>query len=115
MRGAASHNLESWQKNKPKDATWAKIKFDHQIVAIAKVESVDTIYLDDGHIKTYASANNIETLGIVDLPKAPMKQESLLDYEASKKEWTSIIVPALWGTNETVARRAPRRTAKEAR
>jgi hypothetical protein len=74
------------KKNKPKDATWAKIKFDHQIVAIAKVEGVDTIYSDDGRVKSYAKAHNIETLGLADLPKAPMKQESLLDYEASKKD-----------------------------
>jgi predicted nucleic acid-binding protein len=49
-------------------ATWAKIKFDRQIVAIVKVEGVNTIYSTDPHIAKHAKLLEIECKGIEDLP-----------------------------------------------
>jgi hypothetical protein len=52
-------------------ATWAKIKYDRQIVAIAKVSNADTIYSDDGDIAGIAAAANIKVIGLADLPLPP--------------------------------------------
>ena len=49
-------------------ATWAKIKFDRQIVAIAKVARATTIYSDDKDVRTIATAEQIEVLSLADLP-----------------------------------------------
>jgi predicted nucleic acid-binding protein len=52
-------------------ATWAKIKYDRQIVAVAKVCGADTIYSDDGDITSIAAGVNIKVIGLVDLPLPP--------------------------------------------
>lgn len=49
-------------------AVWAKVKYDRQIVAIAKVNSASTIYSDDGDIKRIASRSKITVKGLADLP-----------------------------------------------
>jgi predicted nucleic acid-binding protein len=36
------------------DAPWNKVKFDRQIVAIAKVAGATTIYSDDLQLRTFA-------------------------------------------------------------
>jgi len=59
-------------------STWAKVKFDRQIVAIAKVESITAVYSDDKDLAKYAKAQEIEVRGVNDLPIPPMKQEPLL-------------------------------------
>ena len=48
--------------------TWAKVKFDTQIIAIAKAESATTIYSDDVGIETSAKRVGIRVLRICDLP-----------------------------------------------
>ena len=52
------------------DATgpWAKIKYDRQIVAIAKVTRATTIYSDDDDIRTIATVENIPVVGLAELP-----------------------------------------------
>jgi hypothetical protein len=57
-------------KNAPWDR-WAKVKFDIQIVAIAKSEGCSLIYSDDHHIETYAQRFNIRVMRICDLPLPP--------------------------------------------
>jgi hypothetical protein len=54
--------------------TWAKIKYDRQIVAIAKVHGVAAIYSDDGNIKSFAIRHDIPEIG---LHECPVPQESL--------------------------------------
>ncbi|MGE5203954.1 MAG: type II toxin-antitoxin system VapC family toxin [Acidobacteriota bacterium] len=49
-------------------ATWAKLKFDRQIVAIAKVCGATEIYSDDVDLQTTARASNINVLGLADMP-----------------------------------------------
>jgi hypothetical protein len=49
-------------------ATWAKIKYDRQIVAIAKVCGATEIYSDDADIAGIAKAAGIKVIGIADLP-----------------------------------------------
>lgn len=70
--------MTSGGKRAGSTSTWAKIKFDRQIVAIAKVEGVTTIYSDDGDLTNYEKAQGLDVKGINDLPLPPMKQEKLL-------------------------------------
>jgi hypothetical protein len=46
----------------------AKIKFDRQIVAIAKVTGATVIYSDDKNLRNFATANNIATVKLAELP-----------------------------------------------
>lgn len=47
---------------------WAKIKYDRQIVAIAKIAQATTIYSDDSDIRSIANAEDITVVGLADLP-----------------------------------------------
>jgi predicted nucleic acid-binding protein len=58
-------------------AIWAKVKFDRQIVAIAKVAGATAIYSDDGDIKTLGKESKIDVIAIADLPLPP--QDAQID------------------------------------
>ncbi len=51
--------------------TWAKVKFDWQIVAICKVQNVSTIYSEDPDIKKLAALVGITVKSVADLPLPP--------------------------------------------
>lgn len=51
------------------DATWAKVKFDRQIVAIARALSATTIYTNDDQLAQHARAVGIAAFKINDLPE----------------------------------------------
>ena len=60
--------------------TWAKLKFDRQIIAIAKVCGATTIYSHDAGMRTVAKRLGIEVLRLDDLPVPPeMSQMDLLE------------------------------------
>jgi PIN domain len=65
-------NSEPW-------ATWAKVKFDIQIVAIAKAESATAIYADDKDIENYAKRLKIPVVRICDLPLPPPQTETPIE------------------------------------
>ncbi len=48
--------------------TWAKVKFDRQIVAIPKVNGASTIYSDDEGVRAFAKLSRITAIGIPELP-----------------------------------------------
>ena len=48
--------------------TWAKVKYDRQIIAIAAVHRVKTIYSDDGNLSSFAISNGFKVIGIGELP-----------------------------------------------
>lgn len=52
-------------------ASWAKVKFDRQIMAIAKVETADSIYSNDKDIVRLARRDNIPVILLQDLPAPP--------------------------------------------
>lgn len=66
---------------------WQKIKYDRQIVAIAKVTQATTIYSDDGDIRKIAHAAEIPVEGLADLP-VPDKalQGELFIHQETKDE-----------------------------
>jgi hypothetical protein len=60
------------------NSPWAKVKFDHQIVAIAKLCGADVVYSDDGDVKSLCARENIKCLGTEDMPVPPAKAQSEL-------------------------------------
>ena len=64
------------KKDPVQAATWSKIKFDRQIVAVAKVEGVDAIYSTDPDVAKHAQKAGITCFGIADLPPTPSVQEA---------------------------------------
>jgi hypothetical protein len=69
--------IRASDKRDPVQATtWSKIKFDRQIVAVAKVEGVDAIYSTDPDVAKHAQRAGVPCFGIADLPAAPSVQES---------------------------------------
>jgi predicted nucleic acid-binding protein len=67
-------------RKKDEKITWAKLKFDRQIVAIAKVVGATTIYSDDKDMRAIGREAKIEVVGIADLSAPPeSRQGNLLD------------------------------------
>jgi hypothetical protein len=59
--------------------TWAKLKFDRQIVAIAKVISATMIYSDDGDLEAVAMRSGIPVTRVCDLPLPPEDPQQSLE------------------------------------
>jgi hypothetical protein len=56
---------------------WTKVKFDRQIVAIAKVNFATRIYSDDGDIQAFGKKAGLEVTCSWELPLPPAKQTDL--------------------------------------
>ncbi|HEX3861447.1 MAG TPA: hypothetical protein VHY35_07110 [Stellaceae bacterium] len=78
----------AWMANQPGDRprtsaeTYAKIKYDRQIVAIAKVCGATAVYSGDGQVRNYATRLQMMAYGLADLPLPPapkVEQPSLFD------------------------------------
>lgn len=54
----------------------SKVKFDHQIIAIAKVIGATTVYSDDGDVKAFCMREGIACQGVWDLPARPVDPQS---------------------------------------
>lgn len=70
--------------------TWAKVKFDHQIAAIAKAEGCHTIYTDDPGLKNFAQKIGLKvvTLAQLDLPPSavpPPLIQQMMSHEEKQK------------------------------
>jgi hypothetical protein len=57
------------------NSPWAKVKFDRQIVAIAKVHKASTIFSDDNDIAILCKGSAIAVVGVGDLPLPPEKAQ----------------------------------------
>lgn len=82
VEAAVAHALaiRKGDKREGLSATWAKIKFDRQIISIAKVEGAKTIYSDDGDIKTLGEQGGLKVIRLIDLPypeEAPQRNLDL--------------------------------------
>jgi hypothetical protein len=67
-------------------ATWTKIKFDRQIVAIAKVCNATVIYSDDEDIRKIAARAKIKVQGLADLPLPPEDAQLGLELTGSAED-----------------------------
>ncbi len=70
--------LESGDKRGGVDSTWAKIKFDRQIVAIAKVAGATTLYSDDLDIRLSGENAGLTVISAWELPLPPVDPQSSL-------------------------------------
>lgn len=68
------------------NGTYAKIKYDRQIVAIAKVEGAKTVYSDDKNIYKFAGRYGITVIRIADLPLPPEERQQDLGFEDKTAE-----------------------------
>ncbi len=59
--------------------TWAKAKFDWQIVAIAKVGNAKIIYSDDGDIARITTRHGLSAIKTDDLPLPDSARQHKLD------------------------------------
>ena len=64
---ALNRDLSAGDKRGGSAATWAKVKFDHQIVAIAKANGAQQIYTEDGGVQRLAKRAGIQALGVADI------------------------------------------------
>jgi hypothetical protein len=60
------------------EASKAKIKFDRQIVAIAKVEGATAVYSDDDDVCGYAREAGMQAFKLADLPLPPANPQGNL-------------------------------------
>jgi len=67
------------KKGKQKQAAWSKVKFDHQIVAIARSRQAVCIYSDDNGLLNFARGQGLKAMSSDDLPDNPAKAQGSLD------------------------------------
>ena len=63
--------IEAGDKRASSGEVWAKIKYDRQLVAIAKVARAHTIYTDDDNLRNFARAQGLAVVRLADLPLPP--------------------------------------------
>jgi predicted nucleic acid-binding protein len=68
---------------------WQKVKFDRQIVAVAKANGATRIYSDDSDIASHGSDSGVVVLALKDLPTPPAVQEVLELNDAEETEGES--------------------------
>src|SRR5258708_16379442 len=76
---AIDRDLTAGDKRAGLGGTWAKVKFDRQIVAIAKANGVRQIYSEDGDVKKLAKHEGIVVLGTADIDLPPSENQGNLD------------------------------------
>ncbi len=74
--------LNSGDKKDGIDAPWNKVKFDRQIVAIAKVHQAHTVYSDDRKLRNSARKVGLTAVGIHELPLKPDPPQHELDLDS---------------------------------
>ena len=65
------------------DATRTKIKFDRQIVAIAKAEGARMVYSDDDDVIGYAARSGLQASRTIDLDLPPKDPQQSMDFDES--------------------------------
>jgi predicted nucleic acid-binding protein len=63
--------IERGDKRGGTDASWAKVKFDRQIVAISKVQGATTIYSDDADVATLAEQEGMSVVRLAEVRLPP--------------------------------------------
>lgn len=74
------------QQRKQAIQAWAKVKFDFQIVAIAKVNGASIIYSDDSGVRTFAERSHLTVIGLAQLPLPPKESQIEMDLQPKQTE-----------------------------
>jgi hypothetical protein len=82
------------------NATWAKVKYDRQIVAIAKIAKVSMIYSDDNDVRVHADKESIPTTKLAELPMPPEKAQAELELAAPAAPQEELDLKAPTGSEE---------------
>jgi hypothetical protein len=69
------------RKPRTKAETWAKLKFDRQILAVAKVLDARSLYTTDGDLAKLAIRNGVKAYGVHELPLRPVPPQVEMDLE----------------------------------
>lgn len=77
----AKEALSSGDKRSGQSGTWAKIKYDRQIVAIAKVNNARVLYSDDQGIVNLGTKIGLTVIRIADLPQPPEEMQSSFEFK----------------------------------
>lgn len=85
--------IDAGDKRGGVSASWAKIKYDRQIVAIARVAQATTIYSDDDEIRTFGERAGLAVVGLAALPLPPKPDQ--IDWHAEGITATGADVPML--------------------
>lgn len=78
--------LRSFGQKRRKQATqtWAKVKFDWQIVAIAKVNGASIVYSDDAGVRSFAQGSRLTVIGLAQLPLASKEAQIEMKFDQLK-------------------------------
>ena len=94
--------VKTEHKSQPWD-TWAKVKFDVQISAIAKAESATVIYSDDEDIENHGKRLKIPVVRICDLPLPPPEEETPIDVGPVGSQASLPLAPSEYATGSNTA------------
>lgn len=72
------------------EADWAKVKFDRQIVAIARVVGATTIYTNDSQLAVHAKDTGIQAITLDDLAEPPVVPQLEMQLEPIEAETTDL-------------------------
>ena len=75
--------IAAGDKRSGASATWVKVKYDRQIVAIAKVAHADTIYTDDEGLRGFAEAQGLSVVKLAELPLPATRAQLQIDLPVS--------------------------------
>jgi predicted nucleic acid-binding protein len=68
-------------------APWQKVKYDRQIVAIAKVHGATEVYSDDSNIEVLCEAAKIKMVRLGELPLPPEDAQFRMDLESASEQF----------------------------
>jgi hypothetical protein len=74
--------IDAGNKKGGSSEPWVKVKFDRQIVAIAKVNGATAIYTDDGGLRNTATENGFTVVGLADIPIPPESAQIELQFSS---------------------------------
>lgn len=79
-------DLEGPKRKRDAAATYAKLKFDRQIVAIAKVNQATVIYSDDEDLRAVAVRAGMKVIGLAELPLPPAAHQIPLPFQGDRED-----------------------------
>ncbi len=97
-------------KERAKQSPWNKIKFDRQIVAIAKTQGASVVYSDDEQLRKFAHECGMEAYGLAEIgvpPKQPKLPGMEIGEDGGEEEKPEFIA------KPTIVQRGGSRSAKE--